>query len=211
MAFKVFFPKQGRIKGLSFQKRDDSTLRHRPRTTTHPPPRARRRARFARTNPFPTPNSHRDGSSAFARVSSGAIELRAILSGCASTRTTKTLFSSIQSFPGGARLFAPNFWDDGTADDEIVDARTDRASRSTSSLNLQKSSTRGREGERATTTAEREREREKTSNRTTQSRWKKELLRERRALTHQEDEKKKSTLPCIRERRSSRRRTFRSV
>ena len=90
------------------------------RTTTHPPPRARRRARFARTNPFPTPNSHRDGSNAFARVSSGAIELRAILSGCASTRTTKTLFSSIQSFPGGARLFAPNFWDDGTAADEIV-------------------------------------------------------------------------------------------
>lgn len=207
MAFKVFFPKQGRIKGLSFQKRDDSTLRHRPRTTTHPPPRARRRARFARTNPFPTPNSHRDGSNAFARVSSGAIELRAILSGCASTMTTKTLFSSIQSFPGGARLFAPNFWDDGTADDEIVDARTDRASRSTSSLNLQKSSTRGREGERATTTAERERKRVIA----TQSRWKKELLRERRALTHQEDEKKKSTLPCIRERRSSRRRTFRSV
>jgi len=52
------------------------------RTTTHPPPRAQRRARFARTNPFPTPNSHRDGSNAFARVSSGAIELRAILRGC---------------------------------------------------------------------------------------------------------------------------------
>ena len=59
------------------------TLRRRfvvddPSTTAH----LESRGRFARTNPFPTRKSRGDGSNAFARVSSGAIELRAILRGC---------------------------------------------------------------------------------------------------------------------------------
>tara|TARA_X000000368_G_scaffold372572_1_gene323003 strand:- start:415 stop:1215 length:801 start_codon:yes stop_codon:yes gene_type:complete len=59
------------------------TLRRRfvvddPSTTAH----LESRGRFARTNPFPTRKSRGDGSNAFARVSSGAIKLRAILRGC---------------------------------------------------------------------------------------------------------------------------------
>ena len=145
------------------------TLRRRfvvddPSTTAH----LESRGRFARTNPFPTRKSRGDGSNAFARVSSGAIGLRAILEGLCGVDDAFSRINPIVS-KSGARLFAPNFWDDtnrrrrrNSTGRENNTARLVRPP----PFHLQTSTT--REGEPPDrVTAERERER-KTSNRNTQ-------------------------------------------
>ena len=135
------------------------TLRRRfvvddPSTTAH----LESRGRFARTNPFPTRKSRGDGSNAFARVSSGAIELRAILRGWVST--TLFLINPIVS-KSGARLFAPNFWDDRNRRRRNSTGRENNTARLVRPppFHLQTSTTRGGEGEPPDrVTAERERE-----------------------------------------------------